>query len=225
MLPVLLIEDDRDLAATIVDYLTLESIGCNYADNGIAGLQMAAETQHSVILLDLNLPLLDGLSLCARLRRDGSDTPVLMLTARGQLEDKLAGFAAGTDDYLVKPFELRELAARIRVLSQRRSGQAQVLRCGDLAMDLKARVVTRQERVIKLSPIGWRLLETLLRASPGVVCKQKLMMETWGEDSPCSDSLKVHLFHLRKNIDGPFSAPLLHTVAGHGFAVREEEGK
>lgn len=225
MPPVLLVEDDRDLAATIVDYLTLESIDCDYADNGMTGLRMAAETQYSVILLDLNLPLLDGLSLCERLRRDGNDTPVLMLTARGQLEDKLAGFAAGTDDYLVKPFELRELAARIRVLSQRRSGQAQVLRCGDLAMDLKARIVTRQERVIKLSPIGWRLLETLLRASPGVVSKQKLMMATWGGDSPDSDSLKVHLFHLRKNIDGPFSTPLLRTVAGHGFAVREEKDK
>ncbi len=223
MLPALLVEDDTDLAATIVEYLRLESIPCDYADNGVAGLRMATENPYSVILLDLNLPLLDGLSLCERLRREGNDTPVLMLTAREQLEDKLAGFAAGTDDYLVKPFELRELVVRIRVLGQRRSGQVRVLRCGDLEMDLAAHVVTRQGQAIRLSPIGWRLLETLLRASPDVVTRQKLMAEVWGEDYPDSDSLKVHLFHLRKNIDAPFDKPLLRTLAGHGFAISEEE--
>lgn len=172
-------------------------------------------------MLDLNLPLLDGLSLCARLRQEGDDTPVLMLTARGHIDDKLAGFAAGTDDYLIKPFEMRELVARLQALSQRRSGQARILRCGDLFMDVREHRVERQGRLIQLSPIGWRILHVLLRHSPEAVSRQKLLFEVWGDDPPDSDSLKVHLFHLRKSIDAPFDTNLLHTMPGHGVALRE----
>jgi DNA-binding response OmpR family regulator len=222
VLNVLLVEDDYDLADTVVDYLELESISCDFASNGMAGLHFIQENQYDVVLLDLNLPRLDGLTLCERVRASGNDTPVLMLTARDQLDDKLAGFAAGTDDYLVKPFELQELVVRIKALAKRRSGQAKLLSCGDLEMNLSARTVTRAGQGIKLSPIGWRLLETLLRASPEVVSKAKLVAAVWGDEPPDSDSLKVHLFHLRKAIDGPFARPLLHTVASHGFAIKED---
>lgn len=222
MLNVLLVEDDYDLAETVVDYLELESISCDFASNGMAGLHFIQENQYDVVLLDLNLPRLDGLTLCERVRASGNDTPVLMLTARDQLDDKLAGFAAGTDDYLVKPFELQELVVRIKALAKRRSGQAKLLSCGDLEMNLSARTVTRAGQGIKLSPIGWRLLENLLRASPEVVSKAKLVAAVWGDEPPDSDSLKVHLFHLRKAIDGPFARPLLHTVASHGFAIKED---
>jgi len=222
VLNVLLVEDDYDLAETVVDYLELESISCDFASNGMAGLHFIQENQYDVVLLDLNLPRLDGLTLCERVRASGNDTPVLMLTARDQLDDKLAGFAAGTDDYLVKPFELQELVVRIKALAKRRSGQAKLLSCGDLEMNLSARTVTRAGQGIKLSPIGWRLLENLLRASPEVVSKAKLVAAVWGDEPPDSDSLKVHLFHLRKAIDGPFARPLLHTVASHGFAIKED---
>jgi DNA-binding response OmpR family regulator len=197
MLNILLIEDDLDLADTVVQYLELEGIRCDHAANGMAGLQLAKEGQYQVLLLDLNLPRLDGLSLCRRLRTAGDDTPVLMLTARDQLDDKLAGFNAGTDDYLVKPFALQELVARIEVLARRRSGEVRKLSCGDLVMNLSDKNVTRNSIPIKLSPIGWRLLERLLRASPEVVSRQALEEAVWGDEIPDSNSLKVHMFHLR----------------------------
>jgi len=220
MLNVLLVEDDLDLAQTVVQYLELEQIRCDHASNGIAGLQLLRSHHYDVLLLDLNLPRLDGLSVCQQLRADGDDTPVLMLTARDRLDDKLEGFRAGTDDYLVKPFELQELVVRITALARRRSGQIQWLRCGDLEMNLSERAVRRGGRLLKLSPTGWRLLEVLLRASPVVVSRQELERALWGDELPDSNSLKVHLFKLRKAIDAPFPTPLLHTVAGHGFALR-----
>lgn len=223
MLSALLVEDDQDLARTIVQYLELEQIRCDHAANGMAGLQLAQQHRYDVLLLDLNLPRLDGLTLCQRLRQAGDDTPVLMLTARDRLDDKLAGFRAGTDDYLVKPFELQELVVRLLALAKRRSGQAQILRCGDLEMRLNERTVTRAGQPLKLSPTGWRLLETLLRSSPAVVSRQALEEAVWGEELPDSNSFKVHLHKLRKAIDLPPLTPMLHTVAGHGFVLRASD--
>lgn len=221
MLTVLLVEDDLDLAETVVQFLELEGINCHHAANGMAGLQLAGEGQYHVLLLDLNLPRLDGLTLCQRLRSAGDDTPILMLTARDSLDDKLDGFKAGTDDYLVKPFALKELVVRLKALAKRRSGQVRKLRCGDLEMDLTNKTITRDNITLKVSPIGWRLLESLLRASPEVVSRQTLEEAVWGDDVPDSNSLKVHIFNLRKIIDTPFAEPLLHTVPGHGFVLKE----
>lgn len=222
MLNVLLVEDDLDLADTIVQYLELEGISCVHGANGMAGLQLAKERGYQVLLLDINLPRLDGLSLCEQLRSAGDDTPILMLTARDGLDDKLAGFQAGTDDYLVKPFALQELVVRLEALSRRRSGQIRKLSCEDLEMNLSEKTVTRGGITLKLSPIGWRLLEALLRASPEVVSKKDLEEAVWSDDIPDSNSLKVHVFNLRKAMDVPFSSPLLQTVTGHGFALREK---
>lgn len=221
MLNVLLVEDDLDLADTIIQYLELEGICCVHGANGVAGLQLAKEGGYQVLLLDINLPRLDGLSLCAQLRSAGDNTPILMLTARDGLDDKLAGFQAGTDDYLVKPFALQELVVRLEALSRRRSGQARKLLCGDLEMNLSDKTVTRGGRTLKLSPTGWRLLEALLRASPEVVSRQDLEEAVWNDDIPDSNSLKVHIFNLRKAIDVPFSSSLLQTITGHGFVLRE----
>lgn len=222
MLNVLLVEDDLDLAQTVVQYLELEKINCDHASNGVSGLQLIRQYHYDAVLLDLNLPKLDGISVCQQLRKDGNDTPILMLTARDQLDDKLNGFKAGTDDYLVKPFELQELVVRIQALSRRRSGQVKLLSCGDLQMNLTEHSVSRAGQPIKLSPIGWRLLETLLRASPSVVSRQLLEEALWGDETPDSAPLKVHLFHLRKAIDAPFQHALLHTIAGHGFVLKEQ---
>lgn len=223
MLNVLLIEDDLDLADTVIEYLELEQIRCDYASNGMAGLQLLKDNNYQVVLLDLNLPRLDGLSLCRQLRQDGNDTPILMLTARDRLDDKVAGFQAGTDDYLVKPFELQELVVRIHALSRRRSGEVRKLSCGDLEMDLQTRRITRKGVLIKLSPTAWNLLEVLMRASPAVVSRQHLEESVWGDDLPDSNSLKVHMFNLRKAIDAPFGNNLLHTVTGHGFALSADK--
>ncbi len=220
MLKLLLVEDDLDLAQTLVQYLELENIICDHASNGIAGLNLINKNSYDVLLLDINMPRLDGLSLCNQLREQGNDTPVLMLTARDQLGDKLDGFSAGTDDYLVKPFEMEELVARVMALSHRRSGQVLKLSCGDLQMNLSERSVNRSGQPLKLSPTSWRLLECLMRASPSPVSREALMDAVWGEDHPDSNSLKVHIFNLRKAIDGSFDEPLLHTISGAGFALK-----
>nr|WP_321404937.1 response regulator transcription factor [uncultured Desulfobacter sp.] len=217
----LLVEDDFDLAETVIDYLAIESISCDYASNGVAGEKLLADNAYDVVLLDLNLPRLDGLTLCQKLRSGGNDTPVLMLTARDQLDDKVAGFEAGTDDYLVKPFELRELVVRIHALARRRSGQVQLLRCADLEMNLKEDVVSRAGQTIKLSPTARQILEALLRVTPETVSKQKLIDTVWGDDPPDSNSLKVHMHHLRKAVDDGFDPPLIHTIPGRGFAIKE----
>ncbi|ODN66185.1 response regulator transcription factor [Methylophaga muralis] len=222
MITVLLIEDDLDLAQTVMDYLQLEAISCDHASNGAAGLNLLQQNHYDVLLLDLNLPRIDGLTVCERLRNEGSNISVLMLTARDQLTDKQAGFAAGTDDYLVKPFELKELVMRIHALSRRRSGQTQLLRCGDLQMNLQQRQLSRADINLHLSPTGWRILELLLRESPNVVSRQRLEIAVWGEEIPDSDSLKVHLHHLRKTIDGGFETSLLHTIPGVGIAIRDD---
>lgn len=221
MLNILIVEDDLDLAKTMIEYLALEEVACDHASNGMAGLNLANQNNFDVILLDLNLPRLDGLSVCQQLRQAGNDTPVLMITARDQLDDKIAGFRVGTDDYLVKPFELKELIVRINALARRRSGQAQLLRYSDLEMNLNARSVSRGGQILKLSPTTWHLLEILLRHAPNVVTKQALEHAIWGDELPDSNSLKVHLFNLRKAIDTPYPTPLLQTIAGHGFALRD----
>lgn len=220
MLDILLVEDDRDLAATVVQYLELEGIRCDHADNGVMAVQLAQRNAYDAMLLDLNLPRLDGIDVCEQLRAEGNDVPILMLTARDQLKDKLDGFRAGTDDFLVKPFELQELVVRVVALTRRRSGQVKVLQYADLRMDLNAHEVTRGEALLKLSPIGWKLLEHLLRASPTAVSRQKLEQAVWGDDIPDSNALKVHMHHLRRAINDAGS-PLVQTVPGYGFAIKE----
>lgn len=220
MLNLLLAEDDLDLAQTLVQYLELEGFICDHASNGIAALNLTKQNSYDVLLLDINMPRLDGLGLCQRIREQGNDIPVLMLTARGKLDDKLLGFNAGTDDYLIKPFEMEELLARVRALSHRRSGQVRKLVCGDLQMNLSEKSLLRNGRAVKLSPTGWRLLECLMRASPSPVTREALMNAAWGDDPPDSNSLKVHMYNLRKAVDGPFSEPLLHTISGLGFVIR-----
>lgn len=218
----LLVEDDMDLAATVVDYLELVGICCDHAANGTEGLSLLDKYEFDVIILDINMPKLDGLTVCKRLREQGSNIPIIMLTARDTLDDKLLGFEAGADDYLVKPFELRELTARLNVLSKRNSGQSNKLSMFGVEADFSQKTVKREGQLIHLSPIGWKLLEVLMRKSPNVVSREKLYSSVWGDECPNSNSLKVHLFKLRKQIDSDFDNKLINTIAGQGFAFREE---
>ena len=162
------------------------------------------------------------MSVCSTLRERGLDVPVLMLTARDSLQDKLAGFDAGTDDYLVKPFSMDELLARIKALAGRRSVQIRKLRVADLVLDLDNKQVFRADRSVRLSPTGLTLLEILMRASPHPVRRQVLVRDVWGEDQPESNSLKVHIHNLRKQLDSDELPALLHTGPGYGYALREE---
>ena len=187
----LLIEDNPDLVVNIADFLEERGHTLDIAYNGFAGLGFALEQAYDAVILDLMLPGLDGLEVCAKLREVGRSAPVLMLTARDSLEDKLEGFASGADDYLVKPFALRELEARLLALARRGqvAGAAEpCLKVADLVLDLSTRRLTRGERPLELPPTPMKLLELLMRRSPRLVSRAELERAVWGDEPPDSDA-------------------------------------
>lgn len=219
---VLVVEDNHDIAQMVCDFLEESGYVVDYAGDGVSGLHLAVSGSFDAIILDLMLPGLDGLEVCRKLRQEaGKDTPVLMLTARDTLDDKIEGLDAGADDYLVKPFDMRELDARLRAMIRRFSGRManEVLELGDLRVDTGTMEVERDGRRISLTPIAFTLLLTLLKAAPRVVSRRDLERAVWGEVAPDSDALRSHLYTLRKAIDKPFPSPLLHTVAGRGYRL------
>jgi len=216
---VLLVEDDIDLAATVVDYLELEAISCDHAANGVHGLSLIEKNDYQVILLDLNIPRIDGLSVCKKLRENSNDTPILMLTARDTIADKYAGFDAGTDDYLVKPFEIDELLMRVKALSKRRSGQVSVLTVGALHLQLSDKNAVYGDQTLKLTPITFKLLEKFMRNVSKPVSRGDLMAAVWGDEHPDSNSLKVHIYNLRKQLEQVNARLSLDTVTGFGFVL------
>jgi DNA-binding response OmpR family regulator len=224
MISVLLVEDDLDLAATIVDYLDIEDIECDHASNGLMGLNLIQSNQYQMIMLDINMPKMDGLTLCKTLREQGMDIPVLMLTARDSLDNKLEGFDAGSDDYLVKPFAMKELVARVQVLAKRKSGEAKSLALANLSLDLTQRSVMAAEQPLKLSPIALTILEVLMRAAPKAVTRAEIMKAVWGEDQPDSNSLKVHIYNLRKQLETATNQVKIETIPSVGFAIKLNEG-
>lgn len=219
MINVLLVEDDIDLATTIVDYLDIEDIECDHASNGVMGLNLLKINNYQMIILDVNMPKMDGLTMCKTLREQGQDTPVLMLTARDSLDNKLEGFAAGSDDYLVKPFAMKELVARVQVLAKRKSGEVKRLTLANLNLDLAKRSADVEGQTLKLSPIAFKLLETLVRSAPQPVTRSAIMQAIWGEEQPDSNSLKVHVYHLRKQLEATTQQVTLDTVPSVGFAI------
>ena len=222
---VLIIEDNPDIAANLGDYLEDHGHTVDFAGDGVTGLHLAVVNDFDAIVLDLALPGMDGLDVCRKLRSEaGKDTPVLMLTARDRLEDKLAGFETGADDYLVKPFELQEVAARLNVLAGRgRRKKRRELNVGDLSYNLDTLNVRRGDQDIYLNPIGLKLLHCLMDASPNVVSRAELEMEVWGEEMPDSDSLRVHIHSLRSAIDKPFGSNMIQTRHGIGYRLVEPD--
>jgi len=221
---ILLIEDNRDLALNIFDYFEAKGHTLDLAGDGILGLHLAASNQYDVIILDLMLPGIDGLTLCRRLREAGNHTPVLMLTARDSLDDKIAGLEAGADDYVVKPFALREVDARLRALVRRaqiREG-SDMLRVGDLSFDPATLKVMRGGRSLELPPIPLKILEALMRNSPRVLTRDELERAIWGDSPPDSDALRAHLHILRNTIDKQSDRPLIKTLRGIGYQICDE---
>ena len=219
---ILVIEDQPEILQNIADYLELKGYLVDCAYDGLGGLHLAVTQPFELIILDIMLPGMDGITLCQRLRQDARlQTPIIMLTARDSVDDKLKGFQAGADDYLVKPFSLPELHARVEaVLRRGQTGLKNILEVGDLSYDMNNLEVTRQGKTLKLSPIGLKLLETMMKRSPHVVRREVLEELLWGEDLPGSDSLRSHIHILRQTIDKPFSLPLLHTVHGIGYCLK-----
>lgn len=222
-LSLLLVEDHRQLAQSVLEYLEQQGAIVEYASEGNLAKELLREHHFDLILLDVMLPGDDGYAICHYLRTELTlDTPVIFLTARDQLEDKITGFEKGGDDYLVKPFALPELLARVQAQIRRNRGEVapNALRVADLELDPARQEVRRQGQPLKLSPTAFRILRILMRESPRVVSREQLEQELWGDLVPDSDALRSHLYNLRKSVDKPFSQQLLETLPGVGFCVR-----
>ncbi len=224
---ILIIEDQPEILQNIADYLELKGYLVDCAYDGLGGLHLAVTQPFDLIILDLMLPGMDGITLCQRLRQEAQIfTPIIMLTAKDSEKDKLTGFQAGADDYLVKPFSLPELHARVEAVLRRSQTEMESrLQVDDLTYDMNSLEVTRQGKTLKLSPIGLKLLEKLMKRSPHVVRREVLEELLWGEDLPGSDSLRSHIHVLRHTIDKPFSSPLLHTVHGIGYSLKATDNE
>lgn len=221
---VLIVEDNRDICGNIATYLEKHSYALDFAYDGINALHLALSNTYDVIVLDLMLPRMDGLSFCRTLRTDrDAETPVLMLTARDTLDDKLKGFQAGADDYLVKPFALQELHARLQALYKRSRRTAdKLLTVGDLTLNKSTLQVHRAGRRIDLAPAGIRLLQRLMEKAPSVVARDDLETLLWADERPDGDALRSHLYKLRQAVDRPFDSPLIHTVHRFGYRIAED---
>ena len=221
---ILIIEDNPDIAGNIGDYLELHDHIVDFASDGVMGLQLATQQTFDVVILDINMPRMDGFEMCKRLRQDHQlDTPVLMLTARDSLADKTTGFELGAWDYLIKPFELKELVMRINALKLRQTpNRSRTLDVGDLSLNLDTWQATREGKELKLHRASLKILEMLMRASPNTVPRQEIEFYLWGDHPPSSDPLRSHMHELRRELDKPFAHNMLTTMRGVGFALRSD---
>ena len=220
----LIVEDNRDICGNIATYLEKLGYVLDFAHDGVTAMNLALANSFDVIVLDLMIPRMDGLTFCQRLRADAEiETPVLMLTARDTLDDRLKGFDAGADDYLIKPFALQELHARIRALYKRSHRNANnLLTVGDLTLNRSTLQVHRAGRRVEINPAGMKLLRRLMEESPSVVDRDDLETLLWADERPDGDALRSHMYKLRQAIDRPFDRPLIHTVHRIGYRIAED---
>ena len=220
---ILIIEDNADIVANLYAYLEPRGYVLDSAANGYAGLALAAQHDYDAAILDVTLPGLDGLEICRQLREQlKSSLPVLMLTARDTLADKVAGFDSGADDYLVKPFSLVEVDVRLKALVRRARGTVPgnaILRVGDVSFDSSTMRAERAGQALALTKTGFKLLGCLMREAPKIVSREKLEQEVWGEDRPDSDALRTHIHALRQVLDKPYPFAMLRTVQGAGYRL------
>jgi DNA-binding response OmpR family regulator len=219
---VLLVEDQHDIAANIWDFLERRGYEVDHCADGASGLERARAGAFDAIVLDLGLPRLDGLDLCRLLREAGHGVPVLMLTARDTLDDKLRGYAHGADDYMVKPFALRELDARLRALHRRNVPANTRVGAGPLTYDAGTMTAMRDGRGIPLTRLQARLLETLLSESPRIVAHDRLLRAAWGTDGGDMAALHTQMYELRALVDKPFDRALIRSVRGVGYQIPSE---
>ena len=223
---ILVIEDNHDLAANLCEYLQERGHQVDAAEDGLTGLHMAIRNSYDTIVLDVILPGMNGIMLCRKLREEaGKETPVLMLTARDSIEDRVTGLEAGADDYVIKPFALREVDARLHALVRRTTGKGQLrrLEVADLSFDTGTLMIRRGARDIELPPIPMRILEMLMKHSPRVVSRGDIEAQIWGDTPPDSDALRAHMHVLRSALDQPGEAPLLQTVRGRGYRLADAD--
>lgn len=221
---ILVVEDDAETADYITKGLRESGFTVEHVEDGRDGLYLASSSSFDAVVMDRMLPGMDGLSVIKALRAGGVETPILILSALSQLDERVCGLRAGGDDYLTKPFGFSELHARLENLVRRRSGKSveTTLRCGDLVMDLLARKVTRAGRALDLLPREFKLLEYFLRNVDRVVTRTMLLEQVWDyRFDPHTSIIDTHISRLRKKLDDGFETPLLHTLRGVGYRLSE----
>lgn len=220
---ILVVEDEHLIANSLKKGLEQEKYTVDIAYDGLEGYDLASSGDYDLILLDLMLPNLDGLTICKKLRQENNHTPILMLTAKSQLEDKIIGLNSGADDYLTKPFAFEELLARIRALSRRpQKTNGKILTVGDLSLDTVTYEVKRGNKNIQLSSKEYSLLECLIRHSNQILNKDQLIQYVWSYESDIlPNTVEVYIRNLRQKIDIPFKnkTPLIKTIRGFGYKI------
>ena len=221
-MPILVVDDDAGLRRALRRVLASHGFEVEVAEDGAEALSRMRTRSFDVLVLDVMMPGSDGIEVCEQLRAGGADIPVLMLTARDAVRDRVAGLEAGADDYLVKPFANEELVARVRALLRRSGAASETLAFADLELDLLTRDARRSGREIELSPIEFELLEFFLRHPRQVLARGLIYQRVWGYDaSLSSNSLDVFVGHLRRKLEAGGESRLIHTVRGVGFTLRE----
>ncbi len=223
----LIVEDDRDLARNLIEYLEIQGYVTHYAADGHAALNLLAGNKYDLVLLDLLLPGVDGMSVCSHIRNQlHSKVPIVMLTAKDGIDTKISAFDIGADDYVIKPASLREINARVHALIRRAGLTAvdnEILRIGDLHLNTGTLQIERAGVPIILSPIPIRILTLLMRRSPNVVHSLAIHRELWGEERGDTHAIVVHMHTLRNTIDKPFERQLIHTVRGFGYRIANDQ--
>jgi DNA-binding response OmpR family regulator len=218
---ILVVEDQQSIAQNIADYMEGKGHVLDFANQGAQGLELALTHHYDLVILDLNLPVMDGLEVCKQLREQSSHhVPIIMLTARDSIDDKISGFTTGADDYLTKPFSLEELEVRCFALSRRHLLQTNdILTFDQLIIERKRKQVTRAGKTLELHSMGYRILIILAEAYPQVVSRSKLSQKLWGDEPTESDALRSHIYQLRNLLDKPFDYPMIKTMHGIGFVL------
>jgi DNA-binding response OmpR family regulator len=220
---ILVIEDEHKIANSIKKGLEQEHFAVDVAYDGITGYDFASSEEYDLILLDRLLPSMDGIEICKRLRQQQIHTPILMLTAKGQIEDRVKGLDTGADDYMIKPFAFSELLARIRALVRRpKNYSGPVLTVLDLTLDTATYSVKRSGKDIRLSGKEFALLSYLMKHKNTIITKEQIINHIWSYDADVlPNSVEVYIKHLRDKIDSPFHKPLIHTIRGFGYKISE----
>lgn len=219
----LVMEDNARLVANLFAYLEPRGYVLDAAQDGDAGVALASRGNYHALIVDWGLPSKDGVEVVRHLRARDNAVPILMLTARGDVDDKVSAFRAGADDYLTKPFAMAELEVRIEALLARSRGRRRRITVADLSFDLDTQIIQRGAQSIRLSSSAKRLLESLMRASPALVSRAELEEILWGDDPPEGDMLRSHMYELRRAIDAGHDVKLLHTVRSAGYFLGQLE--
>ncbi len=219
---ILIVDDSHNVTETIADYLELEGMTIDCAYHGEAAVQLVGRHHYDVIIMDIMMPKVDGITAVKKLREElFCNAPILFLTAKDSLDDKVAAFTAGGDDYLLKPFALEELSLRLHALASRGPRQdVGNLSFADIVLNTKTNEVVRSGKAVKLSGIQLKIIKVLLRKAPGIVSRNEVISAVWGDDEPSSDALRSHIYGLRTALDKGFNETRLETIHGKGYRIK-----